>query len=355
MELVVDKGFLDGFFQFNSSAEKRAVYDSFIQFVKSIRRGLKVVCNFSDYSELEFYLESNALLQAIEEREPQYTLEAQLSGIVKGASFYQQGSCFKMFFIGSDCNECDQLEKQVGFSFINAAELEKKWSRFLTSKEILRYQITNNPEIAADERFDSWRKLRDYKHPINAIVVADRYILCDKYEQKIQCNLKPLLLELIPDRKTIIPVDLTIIASQKDSKHSFESIKTDLDTYFEECIPSVQVNLTIIDFDDELKALIENQHGTDFHDRRIVTTYYWYEIGKGFNLFKYRDQLKPSSSKLYMGFNLYSSNQDDVKLLLEEYAACASMAKNVFGSNKNRLLLPYQFMYQTTQPEATVA
>jgi hypothetical protein len=343
MELVVDKGFLDGFFKHNSSDDKRALYDSFIHFVKSIKRNLKVICDFSDYDELESYIQKNPLLYMIDEKIPNYSLEPQLSKVVKGAAFYDKGSCFKLFFLESDCIECDQLEKQVGYSFIKAANLEKKWGRFLTSKEILRYQVTINPEFAAEEKFDSWSKLRDYKHPINAIVIADKYILCDKYEQKIDCNLKPLLLELIPDRKTLIPVDLTIIASEQESKHSFESIKEDLDAYFKKFTPNVQVNLTIIDFDNELKAFIENKHGTDFHDRRIVTTYYWYEVGKGFNLFKFPNQLKPSSSKLYMGFNLYASNQDDVKLLLEEYAACASMAKNTFGSNKNRLLLPYQF------------
>ncbi|MBX0332996.1 hypothetical protein K3G39_07075 [Pontibacter sp. HSC-14F20] len=338
MEIVIDKGFLDGFFRYNFTEEKKAVYDSFIHFIKNIKRGVKVICDFDDYDELETYVTANPLLHAIEEREPHYELKSDLSQLVKQAGFYNHGNAFKMFFLKTPCEECNVLEGQVGYSFMNAEDLNQKWKRFLTAKELTRYHISTNPEIDPNERFDAWGKIQDYPHPVNSIVIADKYVLCDKSGQRIEHNLKPLLLELIPNRKMLVPVDVTIIASQKESNREFSQIKSELDSFFKMKLPLVQVNLTIIDFDDKVKAHVESEVDSDFHDRRIVTNYYWYEVGKGFNLFKRANQLRPSNSKLYMGFNLYGSNQVDVKLLLEEYSACAAVAENVHGENKNRLL-----------------
>jgi hypothetical protein len=348
MELILDKGFLDGFFRYNFSDETKTVYDSFIRFVKGIKLGdVKVICDFSNYEELEDYIAENPLMYALDDRQPDYVLKPNLSQDIKNASFYISGSLFKMFFIELVVEKCEILEGQVGYSFIDAQSMGKKWNNFLTSKELVRYHVSTNTDIAAEERFDSWSKFDDFKHPINALVIADKYILCDTSEKKIDHNLKLLLSQLIPDRETMFPIDITIIASQKNSNRSFKSIKTDLESYFRNCIAKVDINLTIIDYDDKVDAFLKGKYGSDLHDRRIVTTYYWYEVGKGFNLFK-RDnklntiKLNPSNSRLYMGFNLFGSNKDDVSLLLEEYAACASVAETVYGSNNNRLLIPYQ-------------
>lgn len=355
MEVIIDKEFLQGFFKHNSTEEKKSVYDSFLRFVKSLQRGFKLICDFEDNDELESFIINNPLLNEIEDRSPEYDLKPDLLQVIKQPSFYKNGSSLKIFFLESLSEISEQLEDNFGYSFISGANLEAKWKCFLTDKEINRYFITKNPGISDEEKFDSWSKLGDYRHPLNSIVIADKYILCDKYEQKINNNLKPLLRELIQGRKNLLPVDITIIAEQKQCKQQFEILKADLEDFFKNTVPNTLVNLTLIDYDDELKAFLENKHGTDFHDRRIITTYYWYEVGKGFNLFNHSNHLKPSNSKLYMGFNLYASNQDDVRLLLEEYAACASVAKKVHGSNKNRLLLPYQFIYNNNQPNTATA
>jgi hypothetical protein len=345
MEIVIDRAFLNEYYSNSHTPEDKNKYKKFINFIKELKRGeFKLICDFDGIEEIDFYIMNNALLSEIDEKEPEYVLCPDLYKKIKEVTFYEKNGGLKLFFLNNSGVNNDDLENQFGYKFFSEIDITNRWNLFLTDKEIKRYFVTNNPGISNEDKFDSWSKLMDFKHPVNSIVVADKYILCDGSLQPLEHNLKPLLCQLIPNNKNLIPVDITIIAKQDVSKKPFEALKTDLEKYIKGVVPKAKINLTLIDLDNELEQALKNKYKSDFHDRRIVTTYYWYEVGKGFNLFRHHNKLNPSNSKLYIGFNLFASNQDDVRLLLEEYAACASLAKKeqYYGTNKNRLLLPYQ-------------
>lgn len=342
MELIVDKDFLHSFFTYNSSDKHKPLFDDFVRFLRKLQPGFTLVSNFSSLEELFGVAATNPLLEIIIEKTPKVVLEADFEHKFKQKEYYEHSGCLKLFLTDFKPEDCRQLEDSFGYSFICGANLSTKWKTFFSDRDDAVRYITTSLAFEEALRFDSWARLESYKHPVNAVLIVDKYILSDKSNQRIDQNLKPLLKSLLPKKKTELPVDVTIIAEQdKQSAYKepgkFKTVYDDISLYLSRECPHLHVNLSIMKFDRDILYKLSNQ-GFDIHDRRIITNYFWIESGIGFNIINNRGRVKDSDSTISFKFNMLGPNYKGLQHFLKGYAAYAGIAKEVYGSNKNRLL-----------------
>jgi hypothetical protein len=342
MEIVIDKDFLQSFFTFNSSERHKPVYDDFIRFIRKLQPGFTLISNFDSLEEMITCAEINPLLEIIIEKTPKVDLLEDLGNTLKQPEHYENSCCLKMCLVELSTKECSTLEHAFGYSYITGESMAYKWKPYFSEREDLERIISPDTEIEVDKRFDSWKTLEQFKHPFNAVVIVDKYILSDKADQPIDKNLKPLLLHLLPKKKTDIQIDVTIIAEQdKESLRKepakFESIYKDLDQFLKKEFPYNSINLSVVKFNKDLLHKLPKE-GFRIHDRRVITNYFCFKTGIGFNLFDKKGKVEDSDSEMDVQFNLYGYNFKRVNRLLKGYAAYANIATEVYGTNKNRLL-----------------
>ncbi|GHA76634.1 hypothetical protein [Pontibacter akesuensis] len=340
MELLVDKGFLLSFFRYNSSERHKPVYDDFVKFIRKLHPGFTLVSNFSSLDEIIEQAKVNPLLELIIEKQPKVLLEQDFEQKLKHPAYYHEGSCFKLGLVDFDNKDCSTLEEAFGYSYISGENMAYKWKPFFSDREDTSRCITSNRTTPDMLRFDSWEKLRDYKHPINSVLIVDGYILSDKSQQRIDNNLKPLLKSLLPNKKTDVPVDITIITEEQSKTSNFQALQQSLVNYLKEELTELEFSLSIVRFDRNLLYKLKTE-GFSIHDRRIITNYFWIESGIGFNIINDKGKVKDSDSFINYKFNLLGHNYNLLQHILRGYAAYINIAKEVYGINNNRLLTQF--------------
>lgn len=147
------------------------------------------------------------------------------------------------------------------------AEFLLNWALFSVGKNLV------------GSKLPSWKTLEKFRHPCNAMVIAENYIL-DKKEE-IDDNLLPLMDSLLPKEKLDIPFQITFIV-QWDGNESPQVNKTNLDKIFNYLKPQIESLRT--DFNFELQVFCVNKELN--HDRNIITNYLWLHSGHSFSYFK---------------------------------------------------------------------
>lgn len=340
MEIVVDKGFLQSFFTYNSSHRHKAIYDDFVKFVRKLQPGFTLVSNFDSLTEMIEFAEVNPLLEIIIEKQPKLELLQNFDQALKQRYYYKNGCCMKLCLVDFSTKECSVLESAYGYSFISGESMAYKWKAFFSEREDDSRCITSSTTTPEMLRFDSWSKLDSYKHPIHSLLIVDGYILSDKSQQRIEQNLMPLLRILLPKKKTEFPVDITIITEEQPRASNFRAIQQNLIDYLKEELHELEFNISIIRFDRTILYKLSSE-GFNIHDRRIITNYFWIESGIGFNIMNDRGKVKNSDSFINYKFNLLGHNYSRLQYILKGYAAYAGIATEVYGTNKNRLLTQF--------------
>lgn len=342
MELIIDKGFLESFFTYNSLERHKAVYDDFIKFVRKLQPGFKLISNFATRTELNEAIFLNPLLEILIEKNPVIELisEAEFTSKFKQPEFYENSCSLKLFLVDFANKDCTNLEAAFGYSFISGETLAYKWKPFFSEREDLSRCITTSADTPAELCFDSWAKLEAFKHPLNSVLIVDGYLLSDKSQQRIDQNLKPLLKSILPKKKNTLPIDITIITEEGPKNSTFLAIKLELEEHLKSELPDLVFDLSIIKFDKNIIYKIASE-GFNIHDRRIITNYFWLESGIGFNIMNDRGKVKNSDSFMTWNFNLIGQNYNRLKHILKGYAAYSKIATEVYGSNQNRLLTQF--------------
>lgn len=356
MDLIVDKGFLQSFFTYNSSERHKPIFDDFVKFVRKLQPGFTLVSNFTSLEEMIEFAKVNPLLEIIVEKTPQPVYVQDFEQELKKRDYYEQSCCFKLCLVDFSTKACSALESAYGYSFISGENMAYKWKPFYSEREDDSLCITSSTATPDMLRFDGWAKFDSYKHPINAVLIIDGYILSDKSQQRIDQNLKPLLKSLLPKKKTALPVDITIITEEAPKGSNFKVLQQNLENYLKEELQELQFNLTIVRFDKTILCKL-NSDGFNIHDRRIITNYFWIESGIGFNIINDRGKVKNSDSFINYKFNLLGHNYSRLRHILKGYAAYVNIANEIYGSNKNRLLTHFLSLKttNTSKPKAATA
>lgn len=80
-----------------------------------------------------------------------------------------------IFLLDKSSEECLLLENECGTMFINKEGLVKK-GKLLFSWAL--YNVTK--DTTAMQNFKNWKELQNFKHPFNAMIIVDNYILDEK-------------------------------------------------------------------------------------------------------------------------------------------------------------------------------
>jgi hypothetical protein len=170
-----------------------------------------------------------------------------------------------LFFLDKTPIECKNLEDDFGLIFISKEELSKK-ATWLFSWAVRNVQKKNG-------NHKNWDFLKKFRHPCNALLLADNHILNDKRLWKE--NLLSVLQNLLPERLNKQIFELTIFREVIKTPNANQLLKNEFDE-LEAILKQTfdyEINLTIIPT-------------YEIHDRNILTNYAWFNSGYGFNLFK---------------------------------------------------------------------
>jgi len=238
-----------------------------------------------------------------------------------------------LYFLSKTPTQCAELCNNHGYIFISKDEIDDK------IPFLFNFDVQN---IVKNKQPNSWNFLQRYRHPFNAMVIADNYILNRRYDE----NLFAVLQNLMPQTLNNQLFHLTIIVDigANISKVQRQSINDFLENGFD-----YEINLTI------LKT-------SSIHDRNILTNYIWISSPYGFELFNNGNVLENRQTQVKMFPITYLKsdfksffdikNQPDFKnTIFETVDYLRNQAKdindktidilettNVYGNKNNRLL-----------------
>lgn len=178
----------------------------------------------------------------------------------------------------------------------------------------------------------SWAKLFE-NIPIygNSLIIVDNYLLSD--DKSFELNLKPILNALLPEN---LKVEFNISFFTQDSNSTLKNRTNKIEDLIKNIRPKLNFSVNFF---------IDVQHL--FHDRVIMSNYFWMQCGAGFDLFDTKSSAKHSTTVTFI-FPFIQNHVpwavDAFTYLLEDTKEMANAAVNnglvtqYFGGNKNNRL-----------------
>jgi hypothetical protein len=284
LELVLDKEFINMFhLAYNGTDEY--VDDFSKYFIKNLQK-LKLVSNYLNIENIMNEAKDNPLLELIIERLPTLDFQSDLLTFIDSPEFPVTGSPVKLILTGESNEICNNRRKRFGLEYINPENLSDRWQLHYSRRPDINKKTTDDPEIPDDHRFDSWDKLIPFIHPLNAIVIIDFYLLCwtkeDDFKANLNNNIVPLLMNLFAEASEETTVNITIVSEFKDTPPRKQKDRvSESHTLIENALKSRTTNPF------SLNILVHNKSNypsgfQEFHDRLIVTNYFYIDSGAGF-------------------------------------------------------------------------
>jgi hypothetical protein len=261
----------------------------------------------ADMNKIEEFANTNSLIKALiknSSRESQKSKITPMPDFFAEANFNNAYPANSIFLLDKSSEECWRLENECGTMFINKEGLVKK-GRLLFSWAL--YNVTKDTK--AIQSFKNWKELQNFKHPFNAMIIVDNYILD---EQKSLDNLKLLLENYLPTELKNTDFHLMIITSHQKTiikKVGGKTETMEIDKY------KLQDK-----YDKELKNLVQRldkpyQIITSLigvssdknHDRNIFTNYFWLHSGHGFDYFSAKGEVTNQTN--LMIFPIFYQNE----------------------------------------------
>lgn len=288
LELVLDKEFVNTFHH-AYKGEEEYVEDFRKYFLKNLDK-LTLVSNYCDFQEIEKEVKDkdNPLLELIIEHVDSFIYRSDLLTQIDSPEFPVSGSPFKIILTGENTETCTSRRKRFGLEYFNPENLSDRWKLYYSQRIDIKKKTTNDEEIPADFRFDSWDSFKPFNHPLNAIIIIDFYLLnWDKegeLKTNIDINISPLLENLLSQASSEIPIEITFVSEFKDKLPLKQNARVNTSLkYINQAISkltSKQFRLNII-----VHKKDKYPNGfQEFHDRIIVTNYFYINSGAGFSV-----------------------------------------------------------------------
>ncbi|MDR1556547.1 MAG: hypothetical protein LBS88_05890 [Tannerellaceae bacterium] len=177
--------------------------------------------------------------------------------------FFNEVDPHALFFI-ENTEKCRKLAEEYGMIFVSN-EIRNDFAECIFGYETDYVSISKK-----ENKLRSWDFISRYKHPCNALIISDNYILSDN--KKMKNNLLKLIDKLLPGK---LERDFQLIILTGNARENL---------HIESCYSflSEQIN-RLRDYHIELKIVAKS---IDNHDRNILTNYLWISSGYGFSIFK---------------------------------------------------------------------
>lgn len=318
-------------FSIEDLGNEQEVWRSLFKFYLKKSR-IKLKLNNTSVESLNYDLESSLtkyFLNANSQGDPNVYIQVSDSNELKPDELDLKGSSF---IFSSDGKSAIDIESNYCIECISELEILKEWELYTSRK---------SPPILISAKHNSktqngWDILNKAKHPCNAMIISDRYLLSNYWN--IENDLFPILKIFLPDQPLSLSFDLTIIVekiywkrnSTNEEENLFKVYKR-IERFIKKTLKCENLNLTIYKLSDE--------HGKSIHDRHIYTNYFMLYSGFGFGCF---DQF--GKSKLWSSTTIdaipITEDSDDTFLyssFIKEKKEVTEKAIQVVGSKKNRL------------------
>jgi hypothetical protein len=283
LELFLDKEFANNY-HLVYQGEKVYVDDFQNYFLKEIKN-LTLITNYFDFEDLTNKVKENAFLEHIIGCIPKIIYHPDLLNEINSKEFPDIGSPFKLILTGQKTDVCNYRRKRFGLEFINPTNLSDRWQLHYSRRIDMNRKTTKDSEIPDDQRFDSWEKIKSFSHPLNSIILIDRYLLKWKtkkeFEKDLKNNILPLFKNLLIERADETPIEIMIVSEFEENpkEDSIRESHSRLVTRLREETKKV-INLNLIAYKKFSSKTIY-----PFHDRLIITNYFYIESGAGFKIF----------------------------------------------------------------------
>jgi hypothetical protein len=286
LELVLDRAFVDTFhLAYKSNVEYAD--DFALYFLKNMQR-CKLVTNYRDMDELLQAASENPLLELIVERIPKVVFKSDFDHEVDSQDFPTIGSPIKLILTGEENELCNKRRKQFGLEFLNPGNLKDRWPIYYSRRTDINKKTTNDPELPNEVRFDSWENFKPFAHPLNAVIIVDFYLLSwereEDFVQSMTNNIIPLMENLMAEASEDIPVNISFISEFKDRPPKKQAERVNKSRQLLEAaikkITTKPFNLNLIVHEKKNYP----KEFQEFHDRIIITNYFYINCGAGFNI-----------------------------------------------------------------------
>lgn len=181
--------------------------------------------------------------------------------------------------------------KQIGnqFECISANNLIEKWKRYSPKREFLEVPCDTDKNIPIEERFSKWSDLKRFcRHPLNEIIIYDKFILKDNYHASIKNNLLPMIEQFKKMSSQSLKIKIITLPNQimpnNDNLNLTTKVKIIKDR-IRERIKECKIDILVLNQD--------NEHIQ--HDRWIYTNLFLIFRGYGFNIYNGDRKINESS------------------------------------------------------------
>jgi hypothetical protein len=287
-------------------------------------------------------IDENYLLEELADKASKAEFVSELPIQIQNEDYYQNGSPFKLFFVDDLGNDFLELKSRFGYVYITLKNLDKEWKCFYSEREDLKMAVVDDDKFPPIQHLKNWSSAELFKHPLNSIIIFDKFILSNKHNQKIDTNIKPLLNKLLYFYPKDTTVDIMIIAEydkvadiNKDMNNKLKAIQENIRKSIRSQYNDIKLNVSIVKYD------TKNQFAEEFveeYDRFILTNYFFITSGSGFNLFTHEG--KPNHrTRIEFDFVFLPSNSYYVNNAIQNlniYLALPTV--DCYPNKQNRLL-----------------
>jgi len=289
LDLILDKEFANTFHLSYNSVDKEYIDDFYGYFCKKLKNW-KLISNYLDIDDLKKQTKDNPFLELLIECNPELDFQKDLLVNIDSVGFPDSGSPFKLILTGENTKTCEDRRKRFGLEYLNPANLSDRWQLYYSQRPDKCRTTTYNSEIPEEQRFDTWKKIKTFGHPLNSIIFIDLYFLKWKTEKELDENIRnnflPLFENLLSEsaNETSIEIMIVSIIDKKSPLELEQEKKVQLSQERLETLLKLKtqkaIKVNIIAY-----SKSEAPSGVKLHDRMIITNYFYIKSGEGFNIF----------------------------------------------------------------------
>lgn len=291
--LIATKDFLDTLF---IDSDKDEYHRDLISFIKSDIFNVKLICSFASIEELIAELDSNPFWELLMDKYDKINFNPNLDNELNDDSFYEKLNEENIFLTSLTQDDCSRLSKERGYIYISSQNITTSWKPIKFVRDTSLIKVTNDSSFPSSIKFDNWDKLDEFRLPLTAIVIFDKYIFSDTGNQRLSDNLFKLL-EKLCTNNLLKPITLTIISEFNSDEQIVNSHKKVVNHLTSKLIKNIKVNILKHD---------KSKYPSDFeglHYRLILTNNLRIKSDDSFNFFKRNGKVN-NDADIHISFHM---------------------------------------------------